>query len=77
MTPTNKKIKRLITLAPSVEEADKIISDNYGFKTVKEKIAFLKGMFEISVIDVHDHEDVTQEESDEMTYFTILQAITQ
>ena len=77
MTPTNKKIKRLITLAPSVEEADKIISDTYGFKTVKEKIAFLKGMFEISVIDIHDHKDVTQEESDEMTYLTILQAITQ
>lgn len=35
-------IKALIELSPNVDEADKVINENYGFKSISEKMAFLK-----------------------------------
>ena len=62
-------IKALIELSPTVEEADDIINEYFGFETSKEKIAFLKGMFEVEVIDVK------RDDSDEMIYNFMLNAI--
>lgn len=46
------QIKALIELSSTVKDADKIITDMVGLKTLKEKLAFLKGMFdEIEIID--------------------------
>ena len=69
------RIKLLIAISKTVEEADEVISQNYNFETVKEKIAFLKGMFDVEVIDVHDADGTSKEESDKMTYFTMLNVI--
>lgn len=69
------KAKMLIMLSPSVDEADKVISENYDFKSTAEKIAFLKGMFDVECISVRDAEGISKEESDKMTYFAMLQAI--
>lgn len=69
-----EKIKALIELSATVEEADQIIVQA-GFTTVREKIAFLRGMFDFSLIGRYDSSSVTCEMADEMDYFAILSAI--
>lgn len=54
MKASREMVKTLILISTSVEEADKVIEENYDFKTFDEKIAFLQGMFDVKVIDVHD-----------------------
>ena len=68
-------IKNLIELSPNVEEADKVINQNYNFKSIGEKIAFLKGMFDVKLVSKHDAEGISEEKSAEMDYWAILNAI--
>lgn len=68
-------IKTLIELSPNVEEADKVINENYDFKSIGEKIAFLKGMFDVRFVSKHDAEGVSEEKSAEMDYWAMLNAI--
>lgn len=70
-----KVIKTLIEMSPNVEEADKVINENYNFKTIGEKMAFLKGMFDVRLVSKHDAEGVSEEKSAEMDYWAILNAI--
>lgn len=70
-----ENIKVLIELSPNVEEADKIICENYGFKSIGEKIAFLKGMFDVEIISEHDAEGTDEKETEEMTYWAMLKTI--
>ncbi len=72
MKASREMVKTLIKISTSAEEADKVIEDNYDFQTFREKIAFLKGMFDVKVVDVHDAEGTEKEESDRMTYFSLL-----
>lgn len=69
MKVSREVIKVLIETAPSVDEADKVINENYDFKTISEKVAFLKGMFDVHVVG---H---AKDEIDEMTYFAMLSAV--
>lgn len=69
-----ERVRALIELSSSVEEADEIIT-NEGLVTVKEKIAFLRGMFDFTVIGRHREEVLTEEERERMDYFSILSAI--
>ncbi len=64
-----KNVKTLIELCTDVKEADRIINEHYGFKTIQEKVAFLKGMFDVSIVG-HD-----RDEPDEDTYRILLHAI--
>ena len=75
MKASKEMVKTLIEISPSVEEADKVIEENYEFKSISEKIAFLQGMFDVQVISVDDAEGVEKEESDKMTYFSMLNTI--
>ena len=75
MKASREMIKTLITISSSIEEADKVIEENYEFKSISEKIAFLQGMFDVQVISVDDAEGVEKEESDKMTYFSMLNTI--
>ena len=68
-------IKTLIKLSPNVEEADKVINENYNFKSIGEKLAFLKGMFDVKLVSKHDSVDISEEKSNEMDYWAILNAI--
>ena len=68
-------IKTLIESSPNVEEADKVINEKYNFKSVGEKIAFLKGMFDAKLVSKHDHEGISEERSAEMDYWAMLNAI--
>ena len=68
-------IKTLIELSPNAEEADKIINENYNFKSINEKIAFLKGMFDVELISEHDNGEISEEESAEMNYWVMLHTI--
>ena len=45
----NEQLKDLIIKSNSVDAADRIIEKNYGFATVEEKIAFLRGMFDVDI----------------------------
>ncbi len=64
-----KKIKTLIELSTTFEKADEVISKYTDFETVKEKIAFLKGMFDVEIIDQG------KDDSDEFVYRVILESI--
>lgn len=46
-----ERIKALIELSYTFEEADQIIAQYVGFQTTKEKIAYIKGMFDVEIID--------------------------
>lgn len=69
-----ERVKALIELSGTVEQADEIIKGE-GIIPVKEKIAFLKGMFDFSVIGRHREESVSEDDRDEMDYYSILSAI--
>ncbi len=64
-----KMIKILIELSTTFEKADEVISKYTDFETVKEKIAFLKGMFDVEIIDQG------KDDSDEFIYRIILESI--
>ena len=74
-TYTRTEVKISIQLSSSVEEADKVIEDNYNFKSIEEKLAFLKGMFDVELVSKHDSDLVSKEESKKMDYFAMLGAI--
>lgn len=71
-----EKIKMLILLSKDVEEADSVII-NQGFIAVKEKIAFLKGMFNFTLIGRYSgsHDLLDTEVAYEMDYYAILSTI--
>lgn len=69
MSASLEAIKALIELSSTVEAADEVINEHFRFKSVKEKIAFLKGMFEVEVIDAK------KDDSDELIYNCMLNAI--
>lgn len=75
MKANREVIKALIELAPNVEEADKVIKENYGFNSIGEKLAFLQGMFNVELFHKLDADGTSKEESDKMTYFAMLSAI--
>lgn len=68
-------VKALIELAPNAEKADKVINENYGFKSFGEKIAFLQETFDVELVHKHDADETSKEESDKMTYFALLNTI--
>lgn len=69
-----EQIRMLIVLSPNVEEADKVIV-NAGFTAVREKIAFLKGMFDFNLVGRFDGTDVQEKDAEEMDYYAILNTI--
>lgn len=68
MKTSRDEVKIMIELSSTVEEADEIIKENYDFETTEEKVAFLKGMFDIEIVG---HTD----ETDETTYYSMLYTI--
>lgn len=68
-------VKLLIETAPTVEKADELITGIYNFGTVAEKVAFLKGMFDVRIVSKHDGPGVTKEQSTEMDYWCMLERI--
>lgn len=51
MARNREAIKALIELSTTVEEANEVIEETAGLKTLKEKVAFLEGMFDVEIID--------------------------
>ena len=70
-----KVIKLLIELSANIDIADKIINENYNFQTIAEKIAFLKGMFDVEIINKYDGTGISEEKSIEMDYWAMLSVI--
>lgn len=75
MNSQRQKVKLLIELSANVEEADATIKEYYGFESIEEKTAFLKGMFDVQIISAHDAEGTSKEESAGMSYWAMLQTI--
>lgn len=69
-----EKTRMLILLSKDVEEADRVIAGE-GFVSVREKIAFLKGMFDFALIGRRDDTATSTESSDKMDYYAILSTI--
>lgn len=57
---SQKDVKTLIECCTDVTKADRIINDYYGFETIREKAAFLKGMFDVSIVG-HEHEEPNED----------------
>lgn len=70
-----ERVKILIATSGTVEEADEVINNTCGFETTGEKIAFLKGMFDVELISKHDADGISEEKSIEMDYYAMLDAI--
>lgn len=68
-----EKIRLLIQFSSSVEEADKIVEEQ-GFVSVREKLAFLRGMFDYTLVGRNDN-NVSDEESVSMDYYSFLATI--
>ena len=68
-------VKLLIESAPTAEKADELINSVYKFESTTEKIAFLKGMFDVKLISKNDGADVSKEKSIEMDYWVMLETI--
>ena len=64
-----EQVKALIELSNTTKEADEVIEKHVRLETLKEKIAFLKGMFDWEIIDQKEMD------SDEMIYQMALDAI--
>ena len=69
MKLSREQVKILLQTARTVEEADEVIIKNFDFESIREKVAFLKGMFDVQIIG---HEE---KEPDEMDYFSMLASI--
>lgn len=69
MEQSKEQVKILLETARTVEEADEVINKNFDFKSIREKVAFLKGMFDVQIIG---HEE---KEPDEMDYYSMLATI--
>jgi len=72
---SRENIKFMIEMSANAEEADKIINNNYNFKSIAEKVAFLKGMFDVELISQDDSIVISEEKSIEMTYWAMLNTI--
>lgn len=76
MKSTSREVvKILIQMSRNVDKADKVINENYNFKSFGEKLAFLRGMFDVELVSKHDGEGVSEEESTEMDYWAMLHSI--
>ena len=75
MKMTRAIIQTLIETAPTVEEADNTINEFYGFETIAEKVAFLRGMFDVELVHRIDGPNVSREKSLEMDYWALLAGI--
>ena len=62
-----QRVRALIILSRNTEEADSIIVKFLGNVSTKEKIAFLRGMFDVQM--------VSQANDDETNYYMILNSI--
>lgn len=69
-----EKVKMLILLSETVEEADEIIV-NAGYSNTREKIAYLNGMFDVKLMGRFNNENVAAEKSDLMDYYALLSTI--
>lgn len=75
MRSSREITKLFIETSNTVEDANKIIENAYDFETIEEKIAFLKGMFDVELISNHDSPEISKGRSAEMDYWTMLSAI--
>ena len=69
-----EKVRMLIELSENVEQADSVVTEQ-GFSTIKEKIAYIKGMFDTKLIGRFDDESISIEEQDKADYYALLSAI--
>lgn len=69
---SNEKVKKLISLSHTIEEADAVIEEHIGFDDVKSKISFLTGMFDHRVVFRKNDETTDELQED---YFALLTTI--
>lgn len=72
---TREKTRILILLSSTVEEADAIVIRESGYTNTSNKIAYLRGMFDVNLIGRADDDSTSENDSIEMDYFALLSTI--
>lgn len=70
--PDKRVTKALIELSSTVKEADAVIIDELGDVSTREKLAYLKGMFDVEIIGRTDKSEDNEIDTD---YLVVLEAI--
>lgn len=71
---SREEMKLLIELSSDVYEVNSLIEEA-GFLAIREKIAFLKGMFDFNIIGQFNDVQIRQEDAEEMDYYAIVSTI--
>lgn len=67
----NQYDKSMIVLSSTVEQADEYIT-KLGKESVDEKLEFVQKLFDVRIVSKTDADGVTEEESKNMDYFSLL-----
>jgi len=71
----NNRLKLLIEMSETVEEADGYIEQYKEYGTIKQKLAFLNGLFYIATLSKHISEGQTESEIESDDYYGALSHI--
>ncbi len=68
----SERIKELILLSDTNEEADGYIEKYTGFKSTREKFAFLTGLFGVEIVGSYDESTDNQDDMVKADYEALL-----
>ena len=68
----NNRLKLLIEASETVEEADSYIEQYKGYSTIKQKLAFLDGLFSVATLSKHILEGQAEGEIESDDYYGAL-----
>jgi hypothetical protein len=71
MNSNRDAVKAMIELSGTWEEADKVIEEFAGIQDIPQKLGYIKGMFDVSVIGRTD----SQDDQAKYDYIAMLSAI--
>lgn len=74
MMEKNEMLRSLIRMADSFDDADRIIMSFTPWRTSEQKLAFLSGLFEYSILS-HDTDDTTDGDKYNFDYIAVLNTI--
>ena len=68
----NNRLKLLVEMSETVEEADGYIEQYKGYDTIKQKLAFLNGLFSVAAISKFIPEGQAESEIESDDYYSAL-----
>jgi hypothetical protein len=68
-------IKELLELSETSSQADSILEQHVGLRDTAQKIAYLRGMYDIELVSRRDDENATEEDKLKSDYLAYLATI--